>query len=149
MAMEFKCTVSALLARDSRYLMVLGAKDNKWALPGGKKEKGESLTETLQREMREEIGTPVQVKGIIGVYQFISDNKNDILNIVYEAHPRHNPRITRPQEIKDLAWLSNEDIEELIHQGRVKAPRAQYLPIQDHLKRIRYASTLITALLEP
>ena len=52
-------TVSAVIRRDSRVLLVKGSADGEdaaWFLPGGKVEPGELLTDALRREVREESG---------------------------------------------------------------------------------------------
>src|SRR3954447_14029752 len=39
-----------------------------WALPGGTHEFGESIVQTVVREVREETGLDVEVTGLIGIY---------------------------------------------------------------------------------
>ena len=39
----------------------------KWALPGGVVEPTETLSEAVRREMLEEVGPPVRVRGLLGV----------------------------------------------------------------------------------
>lgn len=55
-----------------------------WVIPGGHVEYGESTEKAAKREMKEELGVPVKIKKLIGVY---SDPKRDpryhIISIVY------------------------------------------------------------------
>jgi 8-oxo-dGTP diphosphatase len=55
-------TVSAVIRRDERVLLVKGNADGEapeWFLPGGQVEPGELLTEALRREVKEEAGLSV------------------------------------------------------------------------------------------
>jgi 8-oxo-dGTP pyrophosphatase MutT (NUDIX family) len=51
-----------------RVLLVRRADSNRWALPGGGVEIGESVAQTAVREVQEETGIDVEVVGFIGVY---------------------------------------------------------------------------------
>ena len=45
-----------------------------WVLPGGHVEYGERVEDAIAREMKEELGVSVRIKGLVGVY---SDPKRD------------------------------------------------------------------------
>lgn len=54
---------------DGRYLLIRRRDTGQWALPGGTVEWGETLRNTLKRELMEEAGTEVlQLQGLSGVY---------------------------------------------------------------------------------
>ncbi|KRF28948.1 NUDIX hydrolase [Phycicoccus sp. Soil802] len=53
---------------DGRVLMIHKSDNDKWALPGGGHEIGESIAETVVREVKEETGYDVEVVGISGTY---------------------------------------------------------------------------------
>lgn len=60
---------SAVVADEhGRILLQRRADNDLWALPGGVAEFGESITETVVREVREETGIDVEPLYIIGVY---------------------------------------------------------------------------------
>jgi ADP-ribose pyrophosphatase YjhB (NUDIX family) len=60
---------SAIVVDDLGRLLLHRRRDNdKWALPGGAMELGESLRECVVREVREETGFDVEVVGIVGTY---------------------------------------------------------------------------------
>jgi ADP-ribose pyrophosphatase YjhB (NUDIX family) len=62
------CSASVFDADGRRMLLVRRTDDDRWAVPGGYMEPGESLTEACQREVLEEAGLAVEVQRLIGVY---------------------------------------------------------------------------------
>ena len=53
---------------DGRILLEHRVDNDLWALPGGTPEFGESILQTLVREVREETGLDVEVVGLVGLY---------------------------------------------------------------------------------
>src|ERR1700712_3634376 len=49
-------------------LMVHKTDNNLWALPGGGMDPGESISQTVVREVKEETGMDVAVTGLVGIY---------------------------------------------------------------------------------
>ena len=60
--------VTAIVVDDGRLLLVHRADNDLWALPGGGHEVGESIEDTVVREVKEETGMDVQVTGLVGLY---------------------------------------------------------------------------------
>ncbi len=62
-------SVVAVVEDDHGRILLIHKTDNDlWALPGGGHDIGESIGETVVREVREETGYEVEVTGIIGTY---------------------------------------------------------------------------------
>lgn len=62
-------SVVAIVRDDhGRILMIHKTDNDKWALPGGGHEIGESISETVVREVKEETGYDVEVVGLSGTY---------------------------------------------------------------------------------
>lgn len=62
-------SVVAIVQDDQgRILMIHKTDNNKWALPGGGHEIGESISDTVVREVKEETGYDVEVETITGTY---------------------------------------------------------------------------------
>jgi ADP-ribose pyrophosphatase YjhB (NUDIX family) len=53
---------------DGRILLHRRVDNDKWALPGGVMELGESIGDCARREVREETGLEVELTGIVGIY---------------------------------------------------------------------------------
>lgn len=61
--------VTAFIQDDTgRILMIRRTDNDLYAIPGGAQEIGETISQTVVREVREETGTTVAVTGLIGVY---------------------------------------------------------------------------------
>jgi 8-oxo-dGTP pyrophosphatase MutT (NUDIX family) len=62
-------SVVAIVQDDrGRVLMIHKTDNNKWALPGGGHEIGESIADTVIREVKEETGYDIEVEAITGTY---------------------------------------------------------------------------------
>lgn len=62
-------SVVAIVRDDQgRVLMIHKVDNNKWALPGGGHDIGESIAETVVREVKEETGYDVEVETLTGTY---------------------------------------------------------------------------------
>ncbi len=68
-ARELRPSVAAIITNAAGQILLQRRSDNGlWGLPGGSVEIGESVTEAIVREVREETGLAVEVERLIGVY---------------------------------------------------------------------------------
>ena len=62
-------SVTAVVEDDQgRILLIHKTDNNLWALPGGGHDIGESIADTVVREVKEETGYDVEVTGLVGTY---------------------------------------------------------------------------------
>lgn len=62
-------SVTAVVLNDEDQLLLIHKTDNDlWALPGGGHDVGESIADTVVREVQEETGVDVEVTGIVGLF---------------------------------------------------------------------------------
>ena len=62
-------SVTAIVPNERGELLLVHKTDNDlWALPGGGMDVGESMAETVVREVKEETGIDVEVTGVVGIY---------------------------------------------------------------------------------
>ena len=62
-------SVTAIVPNERGQLLLVHKTDNDlWALPGGAMDVGESMAETVVREVKEETGIDVAVLGVVGIY---------------------------------------------------------------------------------
>ncbi|WP_336922867.1 NUDIX hydrolase [Aquipuribacter sp. SD81] len=60
--------VAAVTDEQGRLLLIHKTDNDLWALPGGGHEVGESISDTVVREVKEETGYDVEVTDIVGTY---------------------------------------------------------------------------------
>lgn len=66
---RIQSSASAFIMNDRGHVLLQLRQDNRhWALPGGRQDVGESITQTCVREVWEETGLHVRVTRLIGIY---------------------------------------------------------------------------------
>ncbi|MBO0609350.1 NUDIX hydrolase [Myceligenerans salitolerans] len=104
---------------DGRVLMIHKTDNDRWALPGGGHEPGESIADTVVREVKEETGYDVEVETITGTYT----NPNHVMayddgevrqqfSIAFRAHLIGGERRTS-SESDEVEWLTSDQIDSL------------------------------------
>ena len=62
-------SVTAIVTNDIGELLLVHKTDNnRWALPGGGMDPGESIAQAAVRETKEETGMDIEVTGVVGLY---------------------------------------------------------------------------------
>jgi 8-oxo-dGTP diphosphatase len=68
---------------EDKYCIVYNKKHDKWGLPGGHLEDGETLLQALSRELKEEVGIEIeQANPRFAVYHMLENNKQEMEIIV-------------------------------------------------------------------
>src|SRR6266480_2356931 len=80
---SFRIAVSALIFDGERVLLALRRDIDWWNLPGGGMEVGETVDESLLREVAEETGLEVEIEQLVGVYS--KPQKQEIV-LVFRCH---------------------------------------------------------------
>lgn len=70
-----KIDIRAAIIKDQKILLVQEKMDNKWALPGGWADVGETPSKAIIRETKEESGLDIIPKKIIGIYDANRDGR--------------------------------------------------------------------------
>ena len=88
-----------------------------WALPGGVMDAGETITDAVVREVREETGVSVEITRLVGIY---SDPRHVIVysdgevrqqfNICFRARPIAGTA-HRTDEASEVRWVHPKDFE--------------------------------------
>jgi len=127
-----KVTVKALIERSGKILLV---KDSKgfWELPGGRIEHGEEPSQTLVRELNEELGwTKISIENIIDVWSFSSITKNihnHFIVLVYSCTSKEK-NIIKNYEYVEYEWISIEEIKNLNMRDGYKKSIEKYLTLK-------------------
>lgn len=87
-----------------------------FALPGGNCDRGETLPETVRREIREELGVSVEIgEMILAGEMLLSERSDDVLHVVFavrnvQGEPALNPAETTAVE---LVWVPVVGLDQL------------------------------------
>jgi len=118
---------SAVINKENKILIIrrnLEPGMNKWALPGGFIELGETPEEAAVRELKEETGIDSNIIHLIGVYLQKSKRYGSLLIIGYLATAIHG-NISVNSEVKEAKFFSKEEI--------------PYIPFSTHRKIVKEA----------
>jgi 8-oxo-dGTP diphosphatase len=105
-------SVSWVFVRDRRLLTVRTRGKEKFYLPGGKREAGESDVECLCREIREELGVELDPRSfsLFAVLDELADGYSDGRRVHMTAYTaRYDGQLRPGREIAELAWLGAAD----------------------------------------
>jgi len=112
--------VSAAIVRDGRVLIVRRARapaQGLFTLPGGVVEAGETLTQALSREIREELGLAIEPTALAGYREVVGRDEAGVVErhfviLAFAAHWRGG----EPQpsdEIAEVRWLRPAELQAL------------------------------------
>lgn len=112
--------VTAFIQDDQGRLLLIRRTDNDlYAIPGGALELGETLTQTVQREVMEETGIAVKVTGLIGVYsdpdhviEFTDGEVRQEFSICFRADPTGG-KLRTSDESKEVLWVPPADLDDM------------------------------------
>lgn len=102
-----------------RVLMIHKTDNDRWALPGGGHEPGESIADTVVREVKEETGYDVEVETITGTYTnprhvmaYDDGEVRQQFSIAFRARLVGGEKRTS-SESDEVEWLTPEQIDRL------------------------------------
>ncbi|WP_433575583.1 NUDIX hydrolase [Nocardia brasiliensis] len=119
-ANSIKVAVSALV-RDSagRILMIHRTDNDRYSIPGGGQEVGETVAQAVVREVKEETGIDVEVTQLIGVFSdpahVIAYDDGEVrqeYSICFHAKPISG-ELRTSSESKKVAWVEPEQLSSL------------------------------------
>ncbi|MFJ9440490.1 NUDIX hydrolase [Kitasatospora sp. NPDC101235] len=104
---------------DGRLLLIHKTDNNLWALPGGGHDIGESVADTVVREVREETGIDVEVVSVVGLYTdpghvmaYDDGEVRQQFSICFRARPTGGALRTS-SESKEVRWVNPADLDDL------------------------------------
>ena len=132
MAQKIKLSVCGVIMYQSKFLIVKRSETddflpNCWEVPGGGIEDGETISEALKREIKEEIGLDISSKHpqLIGISEeFMNEEKTErYLQLNYTIVMDTEPNLTLSSEHVAFDWADTTDsrlddfLKEIIRQG--------------------------------
>jgi len=114
-------TARCVLYRDDRFLLAIhgsfyGRQHQRWGLPGGQIEWGESPQSAVARELEEELSIYVPEFLEIGPYPY-----KKALHMVFGAELTDPIQDWDESELIDIGWFSEDDVVELQANNRLHA----------------------------
>lgn len=104
----------------------------KWEFPGGGVEFGDTLVDTIVREMQEEFGIDIEAVELLGVNDhLIPEEKQHWVSPAYISKIKNGvPNIKEPNKIDEIGWFKLSEIESLplslVTQSNLKSLRKKY-----------------------
>ena len=93
---------------------------NVWECGTGRIDQGESYTQALRREVREELGVEILVDFIIGTAHFYRGTKipeNEMIGVFYFCTLEDSGKIQLSWEHSTFRWVTPEEAEEVLPDG--------------------------------
>ena len=111
---RFSVSVSGAVISDDGELLAIERRDNgHWEPPGGLVDPGESLQETLVREVLEETGLHIDPGPLSGVYQ---NMQRDIIAFVFICSVTGGA-LQESDETASIRWLTPDQVAELMDEA--------------------------------
>ncbi len=108
---------SVLVREGKKVLLVRRGSEpgkGKWALPGGLVKPGERVEEAAVREVEEETGIRVRLRGLLGVYDLIERDSRGRLRYHYVTVCFRGKslftRVRKGGEVLEARWFSKEEL---------------------------------------
>lgn len=118
------CVGAAILNDAGKVLLQKRADRNTWGFPGGVMELGESFSETLKREVKEETGLNVDIIRLIGVYsnyfdQYPNGDKAQPILIFFLCKKISGDLTVDNDETLELKFFGKEEMPTLVNQQHI------------------------------
>mgnify|MGYP001578970610 FL=1 len=111
---------ACIVEQDGKYLMIQEGHQfaaGMWSHPAGLVEKGERLADAARREVQEETGYEVEIIGVLAVtnlqkvaFRDYHSPHQHVLKVTFAGRLVGTPAGEREAEIKDVQWLTKEEI---------------------------------------
>lgn len=103
--------VGCLITNEESQVLLIHHPERGWEFPGGQVEVGEDLTTALEREVTEETGIVVTVERLVGIYQNVKVENEDIpTKIMFDFLGRRSGgELKVGEESIEVGWFSREE----------------------------------------
>jgi 8-oxo-dGTP pyrophosphatase MutT (NUDIX family) len=139
---RFLVSAHVIITRGDKILMGFepsydnGKKGNHWESPGGKLRIGESVTDCIRREIKEELGTSVLIKDRMPF--FFQTNLSNIMGkdfygvmIYFLCALKGKPDLSKAteNEFSELRYIGKDEFSSLSRRGKVMGFDSKFVPL--------------------
>lgn len=138
---ELAIMAGACIVKNKKILLLKQGKTSRhaylWGPPGGHREKNESLIDTARREVKEETGLDINIKGVLEGGVKLHEDNNVSFVVLYYAEIKDRVNINLDNENDEYLWATLAEIKKdkyplrdpLLKNVLIKALRGQVAPI--------------------
>jgi ADP-ribose pyrophosphatase YjhB (NUDIX family) len=123
---------------DGRILLHRRSDNGLWSIPGGAMEIGESIAETVVREVAEETGLEVEPERLVGIYsnpghviEYADGEVRQEFSICFACRPIGGRLPDRADESLEIGFFAPEQIETMPMHPSIRLRIADYLKRRD------------------
>jgi ADP-ribose pyrophosphatase YjhB (NUDIX family) len=126
---------SAIVAdQDGRILLHRRDDTQLWSIPGGAMEPGESIAQTVVREVEEETGLQVEPERLVGIYsnpnhvvEYSDGEVRQQFSVCFVCHPVGGQLATSTDESLEVGYFTPAEIEDMPMHPSIRLRIAHYL----------------------
>ncbi len=109
---------AGIIIKDNRVLLVHNSKHGlRIEPPGGKKHGKEGWEDSVRRELKEELGIEVSVKGLFGEYRTHSPEGEFLVRMYYCEIESGEPSVMEPDKVPSFGWYTLNDLRRFSEEG--------------------------------
>jgi 8-oxo-dGTP diphosphatase len=108
--------VSCLIHKGEKILLVQEGKESyygKWNIPSGRLENNEDIIVAAIREVMEETGCEVRIKGLSGIYTYLSSLDHHIINYNFWGEMINENIKFDGEEILNVKWFTFDELRKM------------------------------------
>ena len=116
MSKQPRAVAAALIQKDGKYLLtreVMANGKERWIIPGGGIDFGESITEAIVREIKEELGLDIKVGEYIGHFESIFPEVNYHSIIFFHHAEQVSDNIELEDCVLEVKYFEPDEIKDL------------------------------------
>jgi ADP-ribose pyrophosphatase YjhB (NUDIX family) len=131
---------SAIVADDQGRILLHRRRDNqRWSIPGGRMEVGETIAQTAVREVEEETGLKVRPERLVGIYsnpdhvvEYGDGEIRQQFSVCFACRPVGGQLATTTEESLEVRFFTPAEIEGMTLHPSIRLRINHYLEHRDH-----------------